>query len=317
MLSEHTVIPAVALALACAPAPRPVPAPDPSTPVAACAEPGPSPRFDFRQSFWLNLHNFLYQQAKRRSAIADEGPGARVYTVTDTAGGRALTLAERDEWQRALIYFQDSVLRGHSRDSVVIRVNDRIAVAADNGGPGLGPEDAGLERALREAAGVYRAVWWERHERTNRRWTGTMVGFLARYLGCLAPRAAEVLRTEWPAVPLRVDASVYANWSGAYATSVAGPRITVSSNVVGNLELYGRETLVHEAAHAGRMLQPLDSALAAEATRQGVRVPRELSHLLLFYTAGALVREVVATHVPYAERFGIWRRTAPPRSCMS
>lgn len=306
---RRPLIAAVALALGCAPGRHAAsPVLDPGTPVptTVCADPGARPRFAFRTSVWLNLHNFLYKEAKRRHAIDDDGPGARGNLAADTAGERALTRDERKTWGRALRFFQDSLLRAHSRDSIVIRINDRIADVADGANPALAPEESALQGVLTEAAPVYRAVWWPSHERRNRRWERSMEALLAQYVGCLAPRAAAVFRSGWPAEPIRVDASVYANWFGAYATSVAGPHVTMSSNAVGNLELYGLETLLHEAVHAARMLQPVESALVAEATRRSARVPRELSHLLLFYTAGALVRGVVPTHVPYGERFGIW-----------
>jgi hypothetical protein len=57
----------------------------------------------------------------------------------------------------------------------------------------------------------------------------------------------------------------------------------------------------------------IDSALAAEASRQRKVLPPELSHLVLFYTAGALVREVDPAHRPFADAFGIWRQNATAR----
>jgi hypothetical protein len=56
------------------------------------------------------------------------------------------------------------------------------------------------------------------------------------------------------------------------------------------------------------MLGPLDSALLQETARQHKELPPELSHLILFYTAGTLVKEAVPTHVMFAETFGIWGR---------
>lgn len=312
MISARRLVVPLALALGCAPVQRGL---NPSAPVptATCGDPGAPPRFAFRASFWLNLHNFLYKEAKRHSAIDDDGPGSRGNLAADTTGERALAAAEHHVWQNALGFFQNGVLGGHLRDSVVTRINDRLADLADDVDVSLARDDSALQRVLAEAAPVYRTMWWPRHERRNRQWVRALEGLLAQYLGCLGRRAAEVFRSEWPPGPIRVDASVYASWFGAYATSVAGPRVTVSSNAVGNLELYGLETLLHEAAHAGRMLRSVDSALVAEAARQTRRLPDALSHLLLFYTAGELVRGVVPTHVPYAERFGIWTQNGVAR----
>lgn len=122
---------------------------------------------------------------------------------------------------------------------------------------------------------------------------------------CLTRRAAAVFRAPWPSAPLHVDAAVYASWFGAYSTRPP-TRITVAANARGSQASYGVEVLLHEAAHG--MLEPLDSALAAEAARQRKTLPPELSHLVLFYTAGALMRELDDTYTPFAEHFGVWSR---------
>jgi hypothetical protein len=133
---------------------------------------------------------------------------------------------------------------------------------------------------------------------------------LDRYAACLAPRVGAVLGGAWPRAPIRVDASVYATWFGAYAT-LAPPRVTVTSTGVGSQGMYGLEVLLHEAGHS--LLGPVDSALAAAARQRGRQLPPELSHLILFYTAGELVRAVDPTYVPYAERFGIWSKNGTAR----
>lgn len=61
------------------------------------------------------------------------------------------------------------------------------------------------------------------------------------------------------------------------------------------------------------MMTAIDSALGIEASRQRKVLPPELSHLLLFYTAGALVREVEPEHIPFADAFGIWDRNDTAR----
>jgi hypothetical protein len=84
--------------------------------------------------------------------------------------------------------------------------------------------------------------------------------------------------------------------------------VTISSTAVGSQGSYGLEVLFHEAGHA--LLAPVDSALAAEAARQGKTLPTELAHLVLFYTAGDVVARAVPGHTPYASAFGIWRQNA-------
>src|SRR5215475_14434588 len=72
-----------------------------SVSVSACP-PMTEPRLQFQSAFWLNLHNFLVKEAKRRERIDDDGKGARGNIQADTAGLRPLTPAERKAWDRAL-----------------------------------------------------------------------------------------------------------------------------------------------------------------------------------------------------------------------
>ena len=118
---------------------------------------------------------------------------------------------------------------------------------------------------------------------------------------------ARALAAEWLPLPIMVDASVYASWFGAYMTQ--NPvHITMSSNARGNQGSLGIEGLLHEAAHS--LTGPLDSALATTAAREGRVLPRELAHLVLFYTAGETVRDDIRDHVPHAERFGLWKQSS-------
>lgn len=282
---------------------------DPSATVAArSCPPSTLPTLAFRSSFWLNLHNFLHKEAKRREGIANESPGGLASPAAAAERARALTADETAAWGRALDYYVAHMLRRGNRmleDSIVVRVNNRLADAAGDDLAGT-PVDPELRRHLERAAPVYRAVWWPGHHRRNVDWIETMEWFVSRYGECVFDRAARAFAAEWPADPIRVDASVYASWFGAYSTTVNGPHVTMSSNAVGNLELHGLEGVLHEATHAARLMVTVDSLLAAESDRQGINVSNRLGHLVLFYTVGALVEEAVPPHVPYAERFGIW-----------
>ena len=278
-----------------------------SRPVCALTASGESrSRFVFESSPWVNLHNFLVQNAKRVRGFDDDGLAARGYLAEDTAVARHLRDDARARWEDAVNFFAEQEMNGkESIDSLVLTVSNPLAAALPNGNlddVALRPE---LKRLLRDVMPIYRGGWWPVHDARNRRWMASMQEQLRGREDCLARRAADVFRASWPAEAIRVDASVYANWFGAYSTRHP-THITVSSNAQGTQASYGLEVLLHETGHA--MLSTIDSALASEAARQRRTLPRELSHLLLFYTVGALVKEVEPDHVPFAEAFGIWRR---------
>jgi hypothetical protein len=262
--------------------------------------------FEFASNPWLNLSNFLLKQAKQRRGIEDDALGARGYISDDTSATRALSSAETIVWDSVVDYFARVVVPDRMGiDSLVQNVNNVLARTAPNDGLDGTHLPQEFRRAMEAAMPIYRSAWWPTHDRRNREWIESMQLELSEHEACLAQRAASVFRAPWPSVPIVVDASVYASWFGAYSTHHP-TRITVTANARGSQGLLGLEVLLHETAHG--MLGPLDFALAAEATRQQKKLPTELSHLVLFYTAGALMREQEPSYVPFAEAFGIWHQ---------
>lgn len=273
---------------------------------APCADSG-APRLVMRSGFWLNLHNFLHKEGKRARRMDNDGSGARGNIAADTLGVRSLTPDERSRWDAAVRYYTQmlSMSMTARTDSLVLQVEAPLALVGDDAtlsGTGLDPA---LIAQLEGVADIYRAVWWPIHSRHDDSWIASARQLVERYDGCVYPRLARALESSWPD-SIRVDASVYATWFGAYATRARGPHVTISSNAIGNLDSYALESVLHESAHAGGLLDHLESAIATRATAHQVSVFPDLAHLVLFYTAGDVVRDVLPTHIPYAERFGIW-----------
>ncbi len=302
------------LAVACCVAgcAKPAPQLDPARvlPVASCP-PLVAPQLVFQSDFWLNLHNFLYKEAKRRERVDDDGAGAAGNLRADTLGVRALTAAEQRRWDAALAYYTREVLsdRMGMGDSLVTRVNDRLAAAPEESLEGA-RLDSTLAMTLAGVAPIYRAVWWPIQNRHNEAWISASRGLVDRYGGCVFPELARLLERQWPAEPIVIHATTYASWFGAYTTTATGPNVTISTNAIGNQETYALESILHESAHAGLLLQTGDSVMSHDAASRGIALGPDLSHLVLFYTAGEIVSRVIPTHVPYAERFGIWSRNS-------
>lgn len=287
--------------------------PERSAPTLVCPlSPGDSGSgYEFASNPWVNLHNFLLQQGKSARGRDDDALGTRGFLPEDTVAGRQLTPSERVRWTAAVRFLAGAELAdGMSIDSLVIGVTNPLAAAAPNGRLDDVVLRSDLRRVLLDVMPIYRAVWWRGHDARNQRWVAAMQGELRGRERCLVRRAEEVLRSPWPVSPIRVDASVYANWFGAYSTH-RPTHITVSANARGTQESLGLEVLLHETGHA--MMSVIDSALAVEAARQHKLLPRQLSHLILFYTAGALVREAEPAHVPFADAFGIWEQNDSAR----
>ena len=52
----------------------------------------------------------------------------------------------------------------------------------------------------------------------------------------------------------------------------------------------------------------VDAGLKKRADALGKQLSRDVSHTILFYTVGEVVRGTVPDHVPYAIHYGVWQR---------
>src|SRR5439155_26194234 len=109
---------------------------------------------------------------------------------------------------------------------------------------------------------------------------------------------------EWPGEGFAVHLSGYSNWACAYSTT--GNLLVVSSLDRALRGLPGLETAFHEGLH--QWDRQMNDLLFAEARRTGKRLPPNVSHGMIFFTAGEAVRRVAPDHVPYAEANGVWQR---------
>lgn len=270
----------------------------------ATVAPAADSLFEFHSEFWLNLHHFLYHQARARLGVRDTQRRAVAGARGDTAGFGALPAAMRADWMAAVSTYQQTLAgRDLLLDEGLRRIKTALAALPSDGDPRQAGLDSAVAAALVRAAPVYRRLWWPRHDQANRALIAALTPQIEAHGAALARRLEGVYHAPWPA-PLRVDVVAYAIWAGAYTTY--GPAdVTYGSLDPGNRGTQGLEILFHEASHL-----LVDSVLAGlrHAARTEQRdVPRDLLHAIIFYTAGDLVRREVPGHVPYAETNGLWR----------
>jgi hypothetical protein len=282
------------------------------------AEKAPVPVFEFHSGFWVNLHHFLYQQAR-----AHKSPGG---TGTDTpASTDSLTADEKRGWATALNYYSNGFAeRDLLFNGDMVLINDRLAemeTCADLSGHGVRECASGLRpeliTALEQAAPVYRAHWWPQHDRANRAWIAA-VGPLVRQFGArLAQELAAAYESNWPSGLLRVDVVNYGGPNGAY-TTLEPAHITISGADPRNQGPSALEIVFHEASHT--LAGAVRDAIARECRQRGKPIPRDLWHALLFYTTGEMVKRALRTpaaanapaaatnYTPYAFRNGLYDR---------
>jgi hypothetical protein len=271
-------------------------------PVAAMSAQRPAdPPIVFRIGFWNNLHHFLYVLGRAQNHAPDASREAVAKAPAELELLAARSDAERAAWQAAVDFYaagpskQDLVF-----DDDLIKTTQALASLGD-GAPDIGHDQ---DAVLARAAPVYQAVWWDAHLRANRARLEDLEALVAKYGPALVKRLTTVYQATWPSQARVVNLAAYTNWAGAYSTD--GGLIELSSTDPSISGALGLETLFHESSH--QWDDEVQQRLARVASSENAHVPRSLSHALIFYTSGELVKEVIPGHEPYADQAGIWSR---------
>jgi hypothetical protein len=284
---------------------------------------GPRPIFEFHSGFWLNLHHFLYQQAR----VAEHLQGSQGTPAKSPAADANKDNDASPAWQAAIAYYRKNMAhRDLLFDQSMVLIGNRLAdieTCPDLSGRTIASCTSGLQpnliSALEGAAPIYRTRWWPEHDRANRDWIDGDAP-LVRHIGLpLAQDLSAVYEKPWQREPIRVDVVIYAGPFGAY-TSLDPTHITVASSDPRNEGLAGFEILFHEASHA--LAVPVQDAIAEDCRLRDIPIPRDLWHALLFYTTGEMVRRAAAegklvlpgaetkaaSYTPYAYRNNLYSR---------
>ena len=275
----------------------------------------------------MNLHHFLYLQARLRagtSASLDNARGAAPETDAP-ASLDGLSAEDTRAWQAAVdFYLKQFAGRDWSLNGEMQTINNKLSeledcpdLAGRNSAACISGLQPGLVQVLDSAAPIYRSHWWAEHDRANRDWIA-QIAPMVRQMGVgLSEQLADVYETPWPTRRLRVDVVWYGGPYGAY-TSLNPTHIIISSHDARNQDIYGFEILFHESSHA--LAGGVNEAITREFRQRDKPIPRDLWHALVFYTTGELVRRDLAlgtitlassgtdpsAYVPYAARYGLY-----------
>jgi hypothetical protein len=175
------------------------------------------PLVEFHSGFWINLHHFLYTQA--RSALPRKGAREPLLVSADSDERSRLSPAEHTDWDKTIAYYDSSLAtRDLLFDDGMVAIKNALEDAETS--PDLAqvkiPQE--LKNELLRAAPIYRAHWWARHNAQNHAWIAQLDPLVARYGAAIAQVLVRIYEEPWPHYPVRVDAVVYANWAGAYTT---------------------------------------------------------------------------------------------------
>jgi len=271
-------------------------------PVAAAQPPRPAPIFSFESDeFWLNLHHFLYLLGRAEAKIPDAGDGVALATADAERGLKSLSDDERKTWGAAVTTYASGLSKLDAvRGEPLPAITAALAMADD--APALSGVDAAAADTLTRVAPIYRKAWWPAHRAANRAWQSAIETLIARHGATLRDILVKWYGLPWPSGGYAVHLSGYSVAVGAYS-STRGV-LVVSSLDPTYQNLNGLEMIFHEAMH--QWDGPWFNALNAQAKTLNVGVPFDLSHAMIFFTAGEAVRRVEPSHRPTADTLNIW-----------
>jgi hypothetical protein len=274
-------------------------APPPASGQAIDSIYGPLPVFEFHSGFWVNLHHFLYHEARARQAARDAS-GKSTGPILKQTPGSTVTLspAEQKLWDDAIAYYQAN----HSMKDLQVNIDlillkDQLGDFEDCDeltGKKKPSCDAGLpgkEGAMLESvAAIYRAHWWSDQNRANRRWVARVAPLVREQGVGLSERLAEIYQSKWPKEKIRVEVCAFANSAGAY-TTLDPLHVTISSTDPRNQGVGALDVLFHESSHG--IAVPVQEAIARECRQRDKPIPRNLWHALIFYTTSEVLRPIL------------------------
>jgi hypothetical protein len=249
---------------------------------------GPLPVFEFHSGFWVNLHHFLYHEARARRLAAAKQP---------VPSDPSLTPAEQKTWNDAVSYYlahyagMDLLI---NIDLILLKNQIEDFEDCDELTGRKKPRcDAGLPGAvgpiLDSVAPIYRAHWWADQDRANRRWVARVAPLVREQGLGLSERLADIYQTRWPGEKIRVDICAFANSVGAY-TTLDPLRVTIASTDPHNQGTEALEVLFHEASHG--IATPVENAISRECKQREKPIPRDLWHALIIYTTGQVLSPI-------------------------
>jgi hypothetical protein len=249
-----------------------------------------TPHFAFYSDFDTNLNDALVTAGVARRHAKPE----LFHAGAEVACFGELPSSSRAAWEKAVDYYAEviSPAEWSDRQQLLVRVqlagfDDEIKTAEDR-------EFVEIARSFRTAATpAYKRCRWAAQDEMNRRWIDALKPRLAEYEKQVAARLEQLYRREWGGLPIPVDIVQTVNWSGANSI-LRDPNsghllISNENDVAAALEV-----VFHEASHLlmGRGA-PVQQALADAAAAAGYRLPGDLWHVVLFYTTGEAVRQIL------------------------
>ena len=258
-----------------------------------------TPHFAFYSDFNTNLNDALVNPGLARKNSKPE-----LFRAGDeVACFEKLPASTRAAWDSAVDYYAKVISPAGSFGEEQYRIRADLAGFQEEVRDADAQQFIGIVRNFRAAAApAYRACRWTLQNAKNRQWVDDVKPVLAADETKAVSRLESLYQQKWDGLPIRIDMVETVDWSGASTVlrDPVGGHILMST---GNPASAAFEVVFHEASHIlmGRGA-PIREALQKAATAANFTLPRDLWHVVLFYTTGEVVRRIVDSErsTPYS-----------------
>ncbi|MCB0493478.1 MAG: hypothetical protein KDC93_13810 [Cyclobacteriaceae bacterium] len=246
--------------------------------------------FEFYNNYWINLHHFLYQQAKGSQLKKLEEDGASLIDI-----GEGKVMSDLSEIDSAILNHAVNYYRDHLIEKSLFQLGDiRVGLQGHVGERVISDTTLSSEliNVLNEIAPLYSKKFWPLHSAQNQKVVTNQIGWIKDLEEDVIKDLVRLSGKEWPDTKVRVDLTAYANFAGAYTVSRPAMNITISTldpTVESSLFV---ETIFHEGTHLlFSMDSPFRSSIFFLSKELGIDFPRNLWHVSQFYLSGRVVQD--------------------------
>ncbi len=251
--------------------------------------------FEFHNDYWINLHHYLYQQAKGSQGRKLAEDGFSFLPIGEDSIIQQLNSDDKQKLDRAIEYYRENLT-----DKSLVRALSAMRYWLQQQEIGKSIVDTTYSNeftmVLNEASDVYRLSLWPLHRAINSKVLLEHIENIQRYESLVIKKMEELAVYPWPGKKkVRVDLTVYANYAGAYTSTRPEMNIFLSTRDPLNNTTSFVETIFHEGSHLLFRIQdsPFRGSIFSLSEEMGLEFPRGLWHAAMFYLSGRVVQDAL------------------------
>ena len=246
--------------------------------------------FEFHSDFWINLHHFLYQQAKGDQVTHLQKDGYSILDVGEDSIFQILNTDERNILNASVQYYKD-----HLIDKSLLFDLGNLRLWLQNQDIQIPIIDTTFTKhysqILNDFSSVYKSRYWGIHDKHNKIILDEHFMTVNELEVGMIDRLEYFAGYSWPESKIRIDLTAYASWAGAYTQTRPNFNIIISTLDPFSNQSAFIETVFHEGAHVLFSRESEFRSIIYNMSKEmDIEFPRNLWHASQFYLCGRLVQ---------------------------